>query len=291
MSVVLAGQAGVLFAVNIVTTRHALDRTGVRTDAAAFVTVAVAALVAAAVAAVGGVRPDEFTWEDTRGFVLVGALVPGIAQLTFYAAIRLAGPSRTGVLVGTVPVWSVVLATIFLDEQWSVAVVVATLLTVVGGGLLAYQGAHEPRASRLGLVLAALTAMQFGIRDVVARSVTQNSELHPSGAAAVLLGVGAVVLMIATLVAAGPVGFADNTRRSIPRVLVPGAAIGFAMPALLGAFERSRVGVVSPLNNAAQSVAVVALAGLVFGGAEVNRRVIVAVTLVLAGGTIIGVTR
>jgi drug/metabolite transporter (DMT)-like permease len=240
---------------------------------------------------VGGVRLDEFTWEDSRGFVLVGAFVPGIAQLTIYAAIRLVGPSRTGVLVGTVPMWSVILATIFLDEQWSVAVVVATIMTVVGGGLLAYGGKSESRASRLGIVLAALTALQFGLRDVVARSVTQDSDLHSSGAAAVILVVGAAVLMFASFAAAGPTAFADNIRRSLPRVIVPGAAIGFAMPALLGAFERSRVSIVSPLNNASQSVAVVVLAGLVFGGAEASRRVIVAVTLVVAGGTIIGVTR
>jgi drug/metabolite transporter (DMT)-like permease len=291
MSIVLACLAGVLFAVNIVTTRQALDRTGVRTDAAAFVTISVAAIVAAAVAAVGGVRLDEFTWEDTRGFILVGAFVPGIAQLTFYAAIRLVGPSRTGVLIGTVPMWSVILATIFLDEQWSVAIVVATILTVVGAGLLAYRDVSESRASRLGIVLATLTALQFGLRDVVARSVTQDSDLHSSGAALVILVVGAGVLMVATFLAAGPTAFADNTRRSLPRVIVPGAAIGFAMPALLGALSRTRVSIVSPLNNASQSVAVVALAGLVYGGAEVSRRVVVAVTLVVVGGTIIGITR
>jgi drug/metabolite transporter (DMT)-like permease len=291
MSIVLACLAGVLFAVNIVSTRHTLDRTGVRTDVAAFVSISVAALVAVAVAAVGGVRLDEFTWEDSRGFVLVGAFVPGIAQLTIYAAIRLVGPSRTGVLIGTVPMWSVILATVFLDEQWSVTIVVATILTAAGGGLLAYQGASESRASRLGLALAALTALQFGLRDVVARSVTQSSDLHSSGAAVVILVVGGVVLMFASFAAAGPTVFADNVKRSLPRVLVPGAAIGFATPALLGAFERSRVSIVSPLNNASQSVAVVALAGLVFGGAEVNRRVIVAVTLVIVGGTIIGITR
>ncbi len=291
MSVFLACLSGVLFAVNIVTIRRALDRTGVRTDAAAFVTVTIAAILAIAIAFVSGTRLDDLTWTDARGFVLIGAIVPGIAQLTFFAAIALAGPSRTAVMVGTVPMWSVVLAIIFLDETWSVTVTLGTVLTVLGGVLLAHQGAKKGTAPRLGLALAALTAVQFGVRDVVARSVTQDSGLEGAAAAAVILATGALVLLVASVAAAGPRRFADNARRCAPHVLIPGAAIGIAMPSLLAAFERARVGVVSPLNNASQAFTVVVISGLVFGKTEVNRRVVTAVVLVLTGGTIIGVTR
>jgi len=291
MSVALTCFAGMLFAVNATFTRLALDRTRIRTDVAAAVTIVIAASVAAVVAVIGGAQLEDLSWADSRGFFVIGAIAPGIAQSTYYVAIRMAGPSRSTIVLGTVPVWSVVLATIFLNEVWSASVVVGTLLAVVGSILLATEGARKANASRLGLALAGLTALQFAIRDVLARSVTQDSNLDSSAAAAVTLGVGAVVLIGVAVGFCGPREFSKGLRRSMPAMLIPGIAVGLATPALLAAFERSRVGIVSPLVGATQTVGTVLLSGLLIGGSEINKRVILAVGVTLAGGTLIGVTR
>ena len=290
MSIALTCLAGMLFAVNATFTRLALDRTRVRTDVAAAATVMTAATVASVIAIIGGVRLSDLSWAESQGFFGIGAIVPGVAQLTFYAAIRMAGPSRSAIMLGTVPVWSVVLATIFLNEHWSASVVAGTLLAVVGSALLATEGITKASVSRLGLALAALTALQFAIRDVLARSVTQGSNLDSPAAAAVTLWVGAVVLIGVGVGTAKPREFSKNLRRSMPAMLIPGIAVGLAMPALLAAFERSRVGVVSPLLGATQTVGAVLLSGLLIGGTEINRRVVLAVIVTLAGGTLIGVT-
>ena len=290
MSIALTCLAGMLFAVNATFTRLALDRTRVRTDVAAAATVMTAATVASVIAIIGGVRLSDLSWAESQGFFVIGAIVPGVAQLTFYAAIRMAGPSRSAIMLGTVPVWSVVLATIFLNEHWSASVVAGTLLAVVGSALLATEGITKASVSRLGLALAALTALQFAIRDVLARSVTQGSNLDSPAAAAVTLWVGAVVLIGVGVGTAKPREFSKNLRRSMPAMLIPGIAVGLAMPALLAAFERSRVGVVSPLLGATQTVGAVLLSGLLIGGTEINRRVVLAVIVTLAGGTLIGVT-
>jgi drug/metabolite transporter (DMT)-like permease len=291
MSALLACLAGAFFAVNIIAIRHGLDRTGVRTDVAALVTVVIAAIAAAVVGLFGGVRPGDFTWDDMKGFLLVGALVPGIGQLTFYTAIRMIGPARSSVMIGTVPMWSVVMATIFLDERWSLAVVCGTALTVAGGVLLSYRSASAGRASLFGVGAALTTALLFGTRDVVARSVTQDSDLHSSGAAFAILTAGAVVLLVAALITARPPEIVDHAKRGFTRLLIPGIAVGLATTALLAAFARGRVSIVSPLNSAVQAVGVLILAAFVFSQKEVSPRIIVAVAFVLAGGTIIGVTR
>ena len=291
MSIALTCLAGTLFAVNATFTRLAIDRTRVRTGVAAAATVMTAATVASVIAIIGGVRLSDLSWADSQGFFVIGAIVPGVAQLTFYAAIRMAGPSRSAIMLGTVPVWSVVLATIFLNEHWSASVMAGTLLAVVGSALLATEGITKASVSRLGLALAALTALQFAIRDVLARSVTQGSNLDSPAAAAVTLWVGAVVLIGVGVGTAKPREFSKNLRRSMPAMLIPGIAVGIAMPALLAAFERSRVGVVSPLLGATQTVGAVLLSGLLIGGTEINRRVVLAVIVTLAGGTLIGVTR
>ena len=291
MSIVLTCFAGTLFAVNATFTRLALDRTGIRTDVAAAATVMTATTVASIIAIIGGVRLSDLSWANSQGFFVIGAIVPGVAQLTFYAAIRMAGPSRSAIMLGTVPVWSVVLATIFLKEHWSASVVVGTILAVMGSVLLATEGTTKTSVSRLGLALAALTALQFAIRDVLARSVTQESNLDSSAAAAVTLGVGAVVLIGVAVGTARPREFSKNLRRSMPAMLIPGIAVGLAMPALLAAFERSRVVIVSPLLGATQTVGAVLLSGLLIGGTEIDKRLVLAVIVTLAGGTLIGVTR
>ena len=291
MSIVLTGIAGMLFAVNATSTRLILDRTGIRTDVAAAATITAATTVASVVAIVGGVRPSDLSWVDSQGFFVIGAIVPGLAQLTFYAAIRMAGPSRSAIMLGTVPMWSIFLATIFLNEHWSTPVAVGTILAVIGSVLLATERATKASVPRLGLAFAALTAFQFAIRDVLARSVTQESNLDSSAAAAVTLGVGAVVLIGVAVGTAGPRKFSKDLRRSMPAMLIPGVAVGLAMPALLAAFERSRVGIVSPLLGVTQTVGAVLLSGLLIGGTEIDKRVVLAVIVTLAGGTLIGVTR
>ena len=291
MSIVLTCLAGTLFAVNATFTRLALDRTGIRTDVAAAATVMTATTVASIIAIIGGVRLSDLSWANSQGFFVIGTIVPGFGQLTFYAAIRMAGPSRSAIMLGTVPVWSVALATIFLNEHWSASVVVGTILAVMGSVILATEGTTKTSVSRLGLALAALTALQFAIRDVLARSVTQESNLDSSAAAAVTLGVGAVVLIGVAVGTARPREFSKNLRRSMPAMLIPGIAVGLAMPALLAAFERSRVVIVSPLLGATQTVGAVLLSGLLIGGTEIDKRLVLAVIVTLAGGTLIGVTR
>ena len=291
MSIALTAFAGMLFAVNATVTRLVLDRTGIRTDVAAAATVMTATAVALGVAMIGGGRLSDLSWANSQGFLVIGAIVPGVAQLTFYAAIRVAGPSRSAIMLGTVPMWSVVLATIFLNERWSASVVVGTILAVMGSVILATESATKASVSRLGLALAALTALQFAIRDVLTRSVTQESNLDSSAAAAVTLGAGAVVLVGVAVGTAGPQRFSKNLRRSMPTMLIPGVAVGLAMPALLAAFEQSRVGIVSPLLGATQTVGAVLLSGLLIGGTEIDKRVVLAVVVTLAGGTLIGLTR
>jgi hypothetical protein len=63
-----------------------------------------------------------------------------------------------------------------------------------------------------------------------------------------------------------------------------------ALPSLFAALDRTRVGVVAPLTNAAQSVMVVALGAAVFGARERTPRILAALVFVVAGGTLITAT-
>src|SRR5687768_16316197 len=129
-AVVLASTSAFLFGAMTVALRLAL-RGGGAPEAGALYTVLAAIAVALPFAAVergdlGGIWP----------FLLAGLLGPGLSQLLFTHAVREAGPSRTSVVVGTAPLFSVAIALVFLDEPLKAGLIAGAILIVAGGVLL-----------------------------------------------------------------------------------------------------------------------------------------------------------
>ena len=281
-AIILAALAGFCWAANIVIVRWALHRDTTTPMAAAAVGVGVAALVALTVALVsGGTGP---TGDDLWRFGLVGAIAPGSSQGLFVAAIGSIGPSRTSVLIGTSPVFSVLLAIAFLDEGWQAAIVVGTLVTVTGGALISW----EPHllARRVGVVLAIATAFSFGVRDVVARSFNTDTEISPWWSGALVLGAATVVLAAVVAIQERRRTL-DRLKGALPEFLASGLMIGLALPTLLAALDRGRVGIVAPLSLAAQHVSVVVLGAIVFGAHERTPRILFAIGLVVLGAVLV----
>jgi len=281
-AIVLALIAGFCWAANIVVVRWGLQRTSAPPLAAAFVGVGVAALVATAIATSSAQSLPSLG--DVWRFALVGAIAPGSSQGLFVASIGSIGPSRTSVLIGTSPVFSVLLAIAFLDEDWQLAIILGTLVTVIGGALIGW----EPHllARRLGVALALLTALSFGIRDVVARSFNTDSDVSSWWSGAIVLAAASLVLAVmVTIQTRGAV--VRDIRAALPEFLASGVLIGLALPLLLAALDRGRVGIVAPLSLASQNVSVVVLGAAMFGANERTPRILFAVVLVVLGATLV----
>lgn len=297
LALLLALVSGTAWGVNIVVVRWALTKTGARSDVGALVSIGAAALVATVAAVVSGADTSGLGFDTIGRFALVGAIAPGAAQVFFMAAIRSIGAARGGVIIGTAPMFGVVLAIVFLDESWKLGIVVGTVATVAGGTLLSWspESAGEASPARretfayFGVVLAALTAIMFGVRDVVARHFTSANELAVPWAAVIVLTSGTVILLLMTLLRTR--NLIAEVKSALPPMLWSGLFVGLALPTLLAALSRGEVGVVAPVNNGAQVLAAVALASLFLGRAERSTRILVALALVIAGGTIIGVTQ
>lgn len=284
----LALLAGFAWAVNMVALRWGMSRTGVSNLVGAFVAITTSALVAAGLALV--VSPDAtgLSWPSVWRFGLVGAIAPGSSQGLFLASIRRLGTSRTGVLVGTAPMFSVVMAIVLLDEGWQTMLIAGTVLTVLGGVLLAWE--RGERFVLIGSAIAVLTAISFAIRDIVARKFTTDLDVEVVWAAVVVL-VGASLVLGAMSLVSERTAIGDQLRRAVPEMFASGLCVGVALPVLLLAFERGRVGVVAPLSNGAQTITIVVLGAVLYGANERTNRVLVAVALVLAGGTLISIFR
>ena len=103
-------------------------------------------------------------WSGAAGlwpFLLTGLLAPGLSQLLFTFAVRDAGPSRSAVVVGTAPLFAVVIALVFLDEPLKTGLVVGALLIVAGGVLLVGERERPEHVRMLGLALALASTVAF----------------------------------------------------------------------------------------------------------------------------------
>ena len=220
-------------------------------------------------------------------FLLAGLLGPGLSQLLFTLAVRDAGPSRTSVAVGTAPLFSVVIALIFLDEPLRAGLVLGALLIVVGGVLLVGERGRPGHVKRTGLVLAVLAAVVFAVRDSLVRWLSIDTDVSPALAAAATLGAGGFCVAAYVLATRrGRVSF-----RRLPVFVPAGLLFGLSYICLFEAYYRGRVTVVSPLV-ATESLWGVGLSALLLRRHElVGPRLLGGALLVVAGGALIGVFR
>lgn len=276
-AVVLALASACLFGAMTVAIRLAIDR-GALAEGGALFTV---------LAALGVTLPfAAFQDGELAGawpFLLAGLLGPGLSQLLFTLAVREAGPSRTSVVVGTAPLFSVAIALVFLDEPLQAGLVAGAVLIVLGGLLLVGERDRPEHVRVAGLALALAATVVFATRDNLVRWLAVDTDVKPGVAAAATLAAGAAVIALYVLGTRAPL------RRAEARAFLPaGVLFGLSYVCLFEAYYRGLVTVVSPLV-ATESLWGVALSALILRRSEgVGWRLVAGALLVVSGGILIG---
>ena len=281
----LAIISGVCWATNITIVKWALNRSRASALVGATVGVTIAAIVSLILALISGSSlPDsEVLWK----FAIVGIIAPGSSQGLFVSSIGSIGPARTSILIGTSPVFSVLLAVIFLDESWKTTIMIGTLLTVLGSALISWE--KGIRFRQVGIVFAIATSLTFAIRDVVARHFNVGTDVSSWWSGTVVLIAASITLWIFVSIKFGPI-WKTQTRKALPEFIPSGIMIGIALPLLLEALNRGAVNIVAPLALASQNIAIVILSGWFFGSRERTTQVIMAMVLILIGGIVVTVS-
>jgi drug/metabolite transporter (DMT)-like permease len=282
--VLFACLAGFFFGALNITMRRGLARVGdVDAGAAVIAIVGLALVVGAAV-----VFGEGFDAGDLWPFVLLGAFVPGLSQLLVVHAVRAAGASRAGILFGMAPLFSASIAVVAFGEPLRWPLAVGTLLVVGGGVVLAWESDRPADYLAYGAVLALIVAVAFGIRDNVARAVTEDVAADPlAQAAAVMLG-ATLVLVANVLRRPSP---RARMRAALPAFLVSGVVTGLAHATLFEALDRARVTVIAPLAGTGVLWTVVLAAVFLRSSEAVGWRLVLVSILVVAGGALVGATR
>ena len=281
----LAIISGVCWATNITIVKWALNRSRASALVGATVGVTIAAIVSLILALISGSPlPDfEVLWK----FAIVGIIAPGSSQGLFVSSIGSIGPARTSILIGTSPVFSVLLAVFFLDESWKTTIMIGTLLTVLGSALISWE--KGIRFRQVGIVFAIATSLTFAIRDVVARHFNVGTDVSSWWSGTVVLISASITLWIFVSIKFGPI-WKTQTRKALPEFIPSGIMIGIALPLLLEALNKGAVNIVAPLALASQNIAIVILSGWFFGSRERTRQVIVAMILIFVGGIVVTIS-
>jgi drug/metabolite transporter (DMT)-like permease len=281
-AVVLACLSAFLFGAMTVALRYPLSR-GLGAEAGALLTIVPALAVTLPFAVVQGGSVAE-AWP----FVLAGLLGPGLSQLLFTLAVRDAGPSRTSVVVGTAPLFSVAIALVFLDEPLVAGLLAGAVLIVAGGVLLVGERGRPQHVLRIGLAFALAATIVFATRDNLVRwlAVETDVDVEPGLAAAATLGAGGALIAAYLAATRTPVAL-----RGVGAFLPAGLLFGLSYVCLFEAYYRGRVTVVSPLV-ATESLWGVTLSALLLRRHElVGPRLFAGAALVVAGGMLIGAVR
>jgi len=214
-------------------------------------------------------------------FAGVGVVFPAVVTLLNFASNRIAGPTVSGTLSSTTPLFAVLVAILVLGEPLTLAAAAGTAAIVLGVIVFTGRGGDGARHWAAWAILLPLAGA--AIRGGAQAAVKGGLALWPEPFVAVLVGYTA---SCATIFAASralvPADAAPLNRRGVLWFMSVGACNGAGILAMYAALARGQVSVVSPLV-ATYPLFTLALSALFLREERFGARVLAGVALTVAG--------
>jgi drug/metabolite transporter, DME family len=128
-------------------------------------------------------------------FIAGGIFAPAIGQTLGYIGMERIGVARSSPIVNTSPIFSSILAVIFLGEVWVFQNMIGTCLVILGVVILSSGNRAKGDWQKKDVIYPVLAAMAFGISTTL-RKTGLTSVPVPILAAAVTVGTAFVVLVV-----------------------------------------------------------------------------------------------
>jgi drug/metabolite transporter (DMT)-like permease len=242
MGATLAGVSAVCFGTALVTAKFGLRALDARSGAAISIPTATVLLVLAAPFALD---VSGFSASAALLFTLVGIVFPAVVTLLTFASNERLGPSVTGTVSSTAPLFALLAALLILGERIPARALMATGGVVAGVALLSWTpGTQRGSLIARGLWLPLAGAALRGFAQVVAKA---GLLLWPNPFAAGLIGYGISTVTVTLADRLPRRERAPRARAAVIWFMVTGLLNGFAVLVMYAAFSAAPVSLVAPL--------------------------------------------
>ncbi len=216
-------------------------------------------------------------------FVLVGFFQPGLTRLLTYKGIDALGIAITDPIRATTPIFSAMMAIIFLGEKITLPIVVATLMIIAGITLLSWQsGAMKLVGSAVFLWYPIAASVLAGASQVV-RKFGLAAVPHPFLAAAVTATSSLVVSVLTLWYVEKSQETWKMNRQCFGWFLAAGVTISLGMTSIYYALDLGQVSVVIPISSIGPFFSLLFSALFLRDVEKVTLRIVFAAAMIVGG--------
>ncbi len=215
-------------------------------------------------------------------FVAVGFFQPGLTRLMTYKGIEALGIAITDPVRATTPLFSALMAILFLGEQMTPAIAVATLLIIGGITLLSLRDASVKQFQPIYLLYPLAASLLAGCSQVL-RKVGMGAVPHPILAAAVTASSSFVVLVLILWIVEKKREAFKLNKHCLPWYLGAGVAVSIAMTSIYYALDLGKVTVVIPVASTGPFFSLVLSALFLRDVERVTLKIVLGAALIVGG--------
>jgi drug/metabolite transporter, DME family len=216
-------------------------------------------------------------------FVVVGFFQPGLTRLLTYKGIDALGVAITDPIRASTPLFSAVMAIIFLGEKMTLPIIVATLMIIAGITLLSWRsGSLKLVGSALFLWYPIAASALAGASQVV-RKFGLAAVPHPFLAAAVTATSSFVVSIVTLWYVEKNQETWKMNRQCFWWFLAAGITISLGMTCIYYALDLGKVSVVIPISSTGPLFSLILTALFLRDVERVTLRIVLSALMIVSG--------
>jgi uncharacterized membrane protein len=216
-------------------------------------------------------------------FIVVGFFQPGLTRLLTYKGIDTLGVALTDPIRATTPLFSAMMAIIFLGEEITLAIIVATFMIIAGITLLSWRGGAMKLMGSAVYLWYPIAASALAGASQVVRKFGLAAVPHPFFAAAVTATSSLVISLLTMWYVEKTQETWKMNRQCFGWFLGAGVTVSFAMICIYFALDLGKVSVVIPISSTGPFFSLILTAIFLRDVERVTPRIVLSAALIVAG--------
>jgi drug/metabolite transporter, DME family len=216
-------------------------------------------------------------------FVGVGFFQPGLTRLLTYKGIDTLGVAITDPIRASTPLFSALMAIVFLGEDLTLPILAATLMIIAGIILLSWRRDSMQLAGSAIYLWYPIAASALAGASQVVRKFGLAAVPHPLLAAAVTASSSLVVSVLTLWYVEKTQESWKMNRQCFWWFLAAGVTVSLAMTCIYYALDLGKVSVVTPISSTGPLFSLILTAIFLRGVERVTLRIVVSAALIVGG--------